>query len=970
MKKTNQTSTADEHLSFLDEVFYPRPQYLGADSASGRGEIVFNTGAACESASENGASVTACEPAFTGNGSGGCELGFTENGESENGGGATACESVISSSAPGKGVRKVVGPGKRDDIETTRFLELYARERLLYDPSIKQYRDQEARTAAAQRICDALGGAVAGLTGPRDVVKRFKHMRDSYCHELKRKAKLEAKAVADDGTPVSSFYRPRLFYFDQINAFLRPFVNVKCSPTKEVANDKGNTNNIAAAATTTTTTTDNTNNNNMTIMTDHHLHPSGIMLEQNMVYHHSPPPSPSPPSPSHAPLPPPPSMLLQSIGDQLYLPVTGIAPVTAPAAPVTVPGCDESSNSYSESDSQMVIDADPLAVDPLEMDYTSDSCSMGGPVFISRGPVVGNSDSVSALFSEKELMELPTRELNKRCRGLPAQIVRRLKMKRRTLKNRSYANNSRTKRSNRSIQLEMQNKELMDTLGRLESTLFQVRAERDFYKKQCQTLREAVSVDKLTEIGDFDPPQSLAQLLLQLPRQSPPPLRPLNTATNQQLQLLGTTFKESSQLLETATEEPPQLLEIGTREPSQLLETVTKERPNSHETVTKELSQLLEIGTKERTKLPETATKERSKLLEIGTKERPKLPETATKEPSQLLEIGTKERPKLTETATKKRSQLLEIGTKERPKLLETANKERSQSVWHPPPLRPLSPKQILETGNKEPSQLSVSVQSQLLSQPPALRPLSPKQLLETGTKEPSQLSGSVQSQLLSQPPALRPLSPKQLLETGTKEPSQLSVSVQSQLLSQPPPLRILSSKLLPDTKRSQLSNSHSDPPPLRPLAPKQLPKEPSRVPLLSQILSQSQDPLPESKRLLFLVLGPSNNVGSSETGTKELSLVPVDSQLLDSLPKTVAEPQLNQIPGECSPEQVEERLPIVEPLLQKGRLSVKRVEEMNSMEPLPDLVQSQKRLKVKSVEQLSVKAEEQLSVESEEQLP
>lgn len=107
---------------------------------------------------------------------------------------------------------------KFNDSETTRFLELYSMEKVLYDPSLEEYRDRDLRAAAAKRISHELN--IPGF-GPKEVISKFKNLRSSFCQELK---KISDSARSGKGT--DDIYKPKVFWFDQMNSFIRPVLFV------------------------------------------------------------------------------------------------------------------------------------------------------------------------------------------------------------------------------------------------------------------------------------------------------------------------------------------------------------------------------------------------------------------------------------------------------------------------------------------------------------------------------------------------------------------------------------------------------------------------------------------------------------------------------------------------------------------------------------------------------------------------
>jgi hypothetical protein len=116
--------------------------------------------------------------------------------------------------------------------ETVRFVELYADEPVLYDASMENYRDRDVRMAAAKRISNAL--AIPAF-GPKEVMAKFKDLRSSYCQELKKIADSERS-----GSGTDDIYVPKVFWFHQMNSFIRPFVQQRATQSNLVSVIKGN----------------------------------------------------------------------------------------------------------------------------------------------------------------------------------------------------------------------------------------------------------------------------------------------------------------------------------------------------------------------------------------------------------------------------------------------------------------------------------------------------------------------------------------------------------------------------------------------------------------------------------------------------------------------------------------------------------------------------------------------------------
>ncbi|CAB4068437.1 unnamed protein product [Lepeophtheirus salmonis] len=103
--------------------------------------------------------------------------------------------------------------------------------------------------------------------------------------------------------------------------------------------------------------------------------------------------------------------------------------------------------------------------------------------------VSSSSSNESQLFDdETNLLQLSVRELNRKLSGLSKEEILQAKRKRRTLKNRTYAQNCRSKRMNHRKDMEEMNKKLCRELGLLKSQLHAVSEERDDLKKRLQEL--------------------------------------------------------------------------------------------------------------------------------------------------------------------------------------------------------------------------------------------------------------------------------------------------------------------------------------------------------------------------------------------------------------------------------------------------------------------------------------------------
>lgn len=124
-----------------------------------------------------------------------------------------------------------------------------------------------------------------------------------------------------------------------------------------------------------------------------------------------------------------------------------------------------------------------------------------------RTTAPGQAGAGDHLLNDDQLISLTVRELNKRLHGFPREEVVRMKQKRRTLKNRGYAQNCRTKRLAQRHELESRNRLLQGELGRLRGELERACQERDFYRQQVHSLRTGGGGG-----GGGNPPRSMSSV--------------------------------------------------------------------------------------------------------------------------------------------------------------------------------------------------------------------------------------------------------------------------------------------------------------------------------------------------------------------------------------------------------------------------------------------------------------------------
>ena len=133
-----------------------------------------------------------------------------------------------------------------------------------------------------------------------------------------------------------------------------------------------------------------------------------------------------------------------------------------------------------------------------------------------------STDDITGL-SDELLINLSVRELNKRLHGFPRDEIQRMKQKRRTLKNRGYAQNCRTKRLAHRHELEIQNRHLQQELSKLRRDLEMVCQERDFYRQQS-SIHRRVSIEAATSLSPPNPNQLITNSQQQQQQQQPQPL--------------------------------------------------------------------------------------------------------------------------------------------------------------------------------------------------------------------------------------------------------------------------------------------------------------------------------------------------------------------------------------------------------------------------------------------------------------
>lgn len=91
-------------------------------------------------------------------------------------------------------------------------------------------------------------------------------------------------------------------------------------------------------------------------------------------------------------------------------------------------------------------------------------------------------------LTEEQLVSLTARDLNRICREMPDDVVKQLKKRRRTLKNRGYAYNSRVRRVTQKTALESERDDLKQQIQQLTDRCRFLEKEAEQWKRKAQTL--------------------------------------------------------------------------------------------------------------------------------------------------------------------------------------------------------------------------------------------------------------------------------------------------------------------------------------------------------------------------------------------------------------------------------------------------------------------------------------------------
>ena len=104
------------------------------------------------------------------------------------------------------------------------------------------------------------------------------------------------------------------------------------------------------------------------------------------------------------------------------------------------------------------------------------------------------------ILTEEELASMPVKDLNVLLRGLPETEILKLKQRRRTIKNRGYAQTSRSKRAKQRTVLEVEKSGLEGELDHLKSENDRLRRERDEAKIKLEAFERFAAMSGIAVV--------------------------------------------------------------------------------------------------------------------------------------------------------------------------------------------------------------------------------------------------------------------------------------------------------------------------------------------------------------------------------------------------------------------------------------------------------------------------------------
>ena len=132
-------------------------------------------------------------------------------------------------------------------------------------------------------------------------------------------------------------------------------------------------------------------------------------------------------------------------------------------------------------------------ISPLQSPFSPRSDEGSLDHFSDTQPIDLGEINIKGL-TEEQLVSLTARDLNRICRDLPDDVIKQLKKRRRTLKNRGYAYNSRVRRVSQKNTLEKERDELKHQLAQLNDRCRQLTEEKNQWRRRAQALERGEEV--------------------------------------------------------------------------------------------------------------------------------------------------------------------------------------------------------------------------------------------------------------------------------------------------------------------------------------------------------------------------------------------------------------------------------------------------------------------------------------------